>query len=97
MRKILNCVFYKNKEKKKWKESNLGLDEKEKWELVIGFILNLDWAWVGWLKGKEVGCLRGNEMGLSGLFGKWIKIKRNGLKWRRGNSSRSGRKGAAAL
>ena len=26
-----------------------------------------------------MGCLRGNEMGLSGLFGKWIKIKRNGL------------------
>ena len=65
MRKILNCVFYKNKEKrkKKWKGSNLGLDEiglKEKWELVIGFILNLGWAWVGWLKGKE--------MGLSGLI-----------------------------
>ena len=32
-------------------------------------------------------------MGLSGLFGKWIKMKRNGLEWKEENSSKSWEKG----
>ena len=40
-----------------------------------------------------MGCLKGNEMGLNGLFGKWIKRKRNGLGKTEGSSSRSWEKG----